>query len=395
MIIYIIVFIFIFTPILLYKGKQESKKINVYYILEFIVLFLLMGLRYRVGGDSIRYEEYYLNQPDILTLFKDGSWWRTGFQPGWTLLLATCKTITSSFVIVQLVQSFIVNGAVFTIGYRKCRHKYTFILLYFFMQYFYFNTEILREAIAVAIFLLGYDCLVKGKIIKYLFFCIISFCFHASASILFLLPIIYPYISKARGIKLYALLLLFVIIFRIFATYTAEVLINKVFSYNSMLQDKIEDAVSSGNLNIFGIIKSLINLLPLIFSLYFINKIKENNQDFRERNFIFIMLLLTSIGGIIYVPFVRFENYFTIYFLLFFTDLIYNRLIIRKYNDYVKLALVILIFSKLLWYNTVVSTKMHTSLNFRKYQLWIPYSSYLAPTKDKERERVIHNQSMQ
>ena len=105
MIIYIIVLIILLVP-LFFKQKQSAIKYNSYYWFEFFVLFLLMGLRFRVGGDSLRYELYYSYHPNLNELFAEGGWLTNeGFQPLWVLLQATCKSISDDFVIVQIINS--------------------------------------------------------------------------------------------------------------------------------------------------------------------------------------------------------------------------------------------------------------------------------------------------
>ena len=63
--LYILIFIILlyFVYKYDYKGKKSKKWTN-YYILM-IVLIVIAGLRYRLGIDSIRYEEQYKDFPTL------------------------------------------------------------------------------------------------------------------------------------------------------------------------------------------------------------------------------------------------------------------------------------------------------------------------------------------
>ena len=71
MYIYIIVLILLIIPFF-FRHEQSNSKYNNYYWFEFFVLFLFMGLRFRVGGDSLRYELYYSYHPNLEELFTKG-----------------------------------------------------------------------------------------------------------------------------------------------------------------------------------------------------------------------------------------------------------------------------------------------------------------------------------
>ena len=89
--------IYLFVLILLLLGlkydfRLGSKSADRYYIFECIVLVLLMGLRYHVGGDAIRYESYFEYSSDFQDILAYGIA-RSGFQPGWLILQGISKQL--------------------------------------------------------------------------------------------------------------------------------------------------------------------------------------------------------------------------------------------------------------------------------------------------------------
>lgn len=387
MIAYVVVFILLIIPIYQYRHHQADKSNITYYFVEFIILTFLMGLRYRVGGDSLRYEEYYLYQPSLSELFKIKNWVLEGFQPGWTLLCALCKSISSEFWVLQLTQSLIVNGIIFYCANKYCRYRYSFILIYFLTQYLYFNCEIMREAIAVSIFVFSFKYLVTRNYLKYYTFCTIAFLFHASAIILFILPLLYLFIAKKKGLRLYLTLLITAFCILLLSGLITAYLSTYIFSQNTFILAKINDIGTGSGLNIFGIIGKLLVLSPIIITQYCVTQ--SNKSDTEAENFILSMYLLVAIVGMFVLPLNRLENYFVIFFLMYFTNFICSSNYRRRLGALIPTTVLIFSISQFIWYYSLVVSNGTLNTEFRKYQRYVPYHSIIDPQKDSEREKAI------
>lgn len=391
MLIYFIVLLILIVPLFIYRGDQSSPLYNKYYWFECFVLILLMGLRYRVGGDSIRYEAYFLAHPTFAEYLQDKSWLdNQGFQPFWTIFQAICKSITDDFIIVQLLHSMFVNGIVFYFANRYVKARFTFIVLYYFLLYPYFSSEIMRESIAVSIFLLSYQYLVTKRYLKYFIFCFLAFMFHASASIMISLPFIYPILSKIRGIK--SLLFVFLIAFLIshFTVDLLGVLLDIFFSGNSLLETKADGILASKGLNIFGIINKLIEMFPVFLVLYYVNKSKAS-YIISQQQFIVLIYLILNIIGMIYLPLNRLQNYFSILFLVVFVDFLTRKE--YKLNNIwmMKIALMIMLAFKFLYYLSPLAGLTYFK-DFRNYEFYVPYHSVFDKEKELRRERSVNYQ---
>lgn len=371
-----------------FKREQNCRIYNKYYWFEFIVLFLFMGLRFRVGGDSIRYETYYSYANDLNQLFVKGAWnINEGFQPLWTIYQAACKTISDDFVVVQLINSFIVNGVIFYYANKNVRQRFTFVVIYYFLLYPYFNTEIMRESLAVVIFMLGYKYLVEKKYIRYFFACFIAFMFHASAVFLLILPFIYPFLSKSRGWKSYVLPLFLSLVVSYYISPLLEFVNSTFFMGNSMLSEKSDEVMQSGGLNIFGITMQLIYMFPIFLCMHIFQK-----REDKSSLFILNMYFFVSVIGMIFLPLVRLSNYFSIIFLCIYSDVIADREVLRKYRTIVKLSICILLFSRLSYYCQGMFGAEGKSKDFKMYEKYIPYHSIFDKEYDTQREKAIENQ---
>ncbi len=386
MLIYIFIFIFLLVPVVAFYGKEEKNRNNGYFWIEMVVLILFIGLRYKIGGDSIRYQDMFENETlKLPQLLSTREWWLMGYQPGWLLMMSLCKSITDNFVIVQLLESTAINGAVFWFARRNCKHPYTFVLLYYICHYLYFSTEILREGFAVASLIFGYTYLIRKSYLKYYCFAIIGFLFHASAFILFFLPLAFPILSHLKGMKSTIYVIAIALLAGMAVTPVASVITDIYIFSNNYWQNEVDKVTQYGGLNIFGIIGKTFWLLPAIISSIYLSP-NEEGKSFCGKNFILKSYLLISIIGIIFIPLQRLENYFVILFLMVFIDFITNRKYYRKYKLQIYSAVLILFTYQAVWYTGPMYTN---STGLRKYRRWMPYSSVLNPEKDQQRERAI------
>lgn len=192
--VYLILVILFMIPIFK-KWDLDIKDHNRYYWFLCISLILVAGFRNQVGGDSFTYMsdwQYYPQIQDlnlIMMVVKN-------YMPLWVILNSAIKTVVDDFVALQLIVSLVVNIATFHVVKNESRQKFAVVFVYALLQYLYFNCEVLREAIAVSIFYIAFYCLVKKDYIKYYILITISFLFHDSSIIYFVLPLVMKYIRK-------------------------------------------------------------------------------------------------------------------------------------------------------------------------------------------------------
>lgn len=176
------------NPYTIRKENQLSRK-NVAYSIMCCAFIFIAAFRDKIGGDTIMYMQSWKELPclgDLTFSYLDNS----RYQYGFNLIYSAVKTINDSFVSFQIVHAIIVNVTIFWIISKLTNYRFTAVLLYFILNYLEFNTEILRESLAVCCGIAGYYAFLKErKLIGWLFIAL-AFAFHVSAVILIIMPIV-------------------------------------------------------------------------------------------------------------------------------------------------------------------------------------------------------------
>ena len=143
-----------------YDGIEEddAHKQHRFWLMCFY-LICLTGFSYGLGGDKFVYMREFEEYPDTFTEVSDYVWLQFMLKsqmPGWTLLNLISRSVFHSFYAVQLIQSAAINTAVCYVASKSTHRWFLFLLIYFFtLQYFIFNTEVMREGLALSFSLVG------------------------------------------------------------------------------------------------------------------------------------------------------------------------------------------------------------------------------------------------
>ena len=374
--IYIIVLLFFLIGIFIFE--QNRKQGNRYYWFLCFLLILLWGLRYHIGGDSLRYEEHFAEYPLFSELrqfdFKDAS-----YQPIWYVYNSIIKSICNSFTLLQIVHSIIINVGFFVFFKKHSSRKFLLATLYYILWSPYFNAEILRESYSVLIFVFSYRYLIQKKYLKYYICCLFAILWHLSALFLFLVPIIYNVFNKINNIK--AVSLIFIV------SLSSFLILNYIFSqsifYILLLggAERLVSVYESGRaLNVNGILFKVILLLPAFFLLYHFSQSKENEKRVTILLYIFVELI-----GISFIPLQRLANYFLFYYLLLIVGA-YAETIGKKQNSLYIVCIFFNVITRFSYYCKELDT------NFYKYNLYYPYHSVFNPKIESDREYYISNE---
>lgn len=180
-------------PILLYAVSiyaKSGKKLLQW--LGSLVLILIVGLRFRIGGDSYNYELWYswidINGANPFLL-------ATKFAPLWTVFFVGSKIVGLSWLGFQFLHAVVL---VLLLRYAAKLWKADFgVLMFLFLialggRYFF---EVMREAIAAVLVAIGYIKKTERKGFLWPLSC--AFLFHYSA--ILMLPIFFTFsVSKFK-----------------------------------------------------------------------------------------------------------------------------------------------------------------------------------------------------
>src|SRR5690606_12351352 len=117
----------------------------------------------------LEYFNSFTNQIPKLGALKQEHFIMLRYESFWILLNSACKTIIDDFAVLQFIHTIFVNAVVFWFFNKYTKYKFTSLFIYLLFYYLYYNTEILRESIAISFFLLAYPALTAGKWFKYFF----------------------------------------------------------------------------------------------------------------------------------------------------------------------------------------------------------------------------------
>lgn len=317
--IYFFIILFLFVLVIVFDIIGYRKGYYVFLSLSLFIFILISGLRYKVGGDTLVYMEEYESLPTI-DEFSTFDISKTRYDYLWVVFCAFCKFFSGDYFFMQFVQAFIINIIYFYFICRNTSYRFTAILLYFLFGFLYFNTEIMRESVAIAVFLLAVQLYYSKKWLRYYTLCTIAFFIHSSALSLFL----FPFVSKIKlnNLFFYSLILLVLvsaILWQQFKEYIEYVAL--VSSIQSKVNSYVDNIDFDSNLKglIFGIF--LFALLPLLF--VFIAK-GNHMCSFREAPFLWLYISFGIFTIFNVIIFTRFQNYLFFPFIVFLSNLVFD-----------------------------------------------------------------------
>ena len=354
-----------------------------YFFAIFIFCTLMTGLRYRVGGDALAYEDYFSSYPDLRSymyfLNHDNEYF--GYQPLYLLFVAACKSISPDYYFYQFLHSVVFNSVFFWFINRYSKYKFTTVLIcYVFLLYFYLGYEIQREIFAICCFLIAYKYFLKNRWLPYYLMCIMAFTFHISAIFLFILP----FFKLIKFTKRFLVISLIISVPLLFSKLLFIDLLKVILITDSM--QKKGEAYSELDFSILGILFfyfiRVIVFIPFLF-YYSKNRSKENNYDW-----MFASLLWMSILSQVMVGFDRVNNYIYLPFVIFIADLAYT----NKNNFRFLFGKRLVILSAFLFIFSIIGVKLlvaNIGNRYYYYSVYFPYESIFDKKITRERERYI------
>lgn len=381
LILFTILFFLYLTEV---KGKRAWTLPGCYIV--WLLFVFVAGLRYRVGGDSLYYQDIYPSLPSFGEL-KNYGLYENGYGPLWYLFCATTKAIDNRFVVMQIVHALIINTAMIYFFNKYSRHLFACLLVYYVFYYLYFNMEILRESLAIAVFLFNMKNLINRKWGRYMLGSLVSLGFHLSAIVLFFLPILMKMLQK-KHIKLALTILIASIAGLLFILqnmaddleFLPLILLTKMHSYGTREVN-----------NINGIINDLMPffaywLIYIIHGRLIIGQQAEQRTDLLFKAF----LLFAFLGGFNEGIF-RFTNYLTPLAIAYSVDVVYT--VAKEKRKQLNLLVSCLAFLLLFAHKSYYYYKDTSGLadHTRRYELWYPYESVFTQKEHYGRELIFYN----
>lgn len=393
---YIILLMFVILGYV-YDYRKVTRMKSFWLLMMWLILVCIAGFRYHVGYDSRSYEYEYPDMPTLATL-SDYDFSDSRYQPLYILFTAVARSISSDFVVLQIIHAFWLNTVIFWFFRKFTRHTFVGLTLYFLMLFIPFNFEVLRESLAVSLFLLAWPYFLKQKWLPYYILCIIAFGFHISAMVMFLLPLIW--VTKLRKMFLYGkrtiiicliLIVVGLLIYQKFFEILKGIMILAMFSERiNMYSDSTMGGMA---LNINGVLMNLTRdaFYPLLAIYFLQKKLKYAEVDPEERDtmlkveMVSMCCIYTVILSIFIFILTRYNNYFLPVTLLGVSDFAFSRVRLRKRIVKINAFLWGVIFLPLFFMQSYNVT--FVKLDPPKYNIGMIYS-YNSQFNPQERKEV-------
>ena len=356
---------------------------STFYFFVFIVSTLMMGLRYRVGGDALVYEGMYHYLPNLnnISNYIRNFHNTNNFQPGYLYFVAVCKSIEPDYYFYQFIHSIIFNSIYFWFIKKNSKVPFTSLFIsYIFLVYFYFGFEIQREMFCICCFLLSYNYFLNNKWLPYYIICSFAIVFHISAIFLLFLPF-FKIINFSTRLIWFSLILSVPILLSklIFIDLIKVFLITESMKTKGEMYSEIEFSVLG---ILFFYFTRVIVFVPFLI-YYSKNKIFEKRYDW-----LFISIFWLSIFSQVMVGFDRLINYLYIPLVLFFADFLHNKQYVFTNflgRKMVNLSCYLFLFS-IIWIKCFIA---NFNNKYFFYYVYFPYESVFDKVETKGREDYI------
>lgn len=297
-----------------FRGNLVHKA-NMPYRFMCICFIILAGLRFFVGSDTHNYVYDFSVMPDLSKL-SEFHRLNSRYQFGWDAYVCIIKSIFGNFVFVQLITAIIVNVIIFWFIKRNTTNVFIALLCYYILNYFEYNMEIMREAIAVALGLIAMMLYSKGYKKYYVLLVFVAFEIHISAVILLIVPFLVNVKYTKKKIIVISLLSIIVPILFSHISGLTEIITLFAASDPEYLLEYLNQSLDSSR-NILYYILLFVSYLVLPVICIFILKEKT-----KYIGFVTAFIILRCLGMFTYA-FYRFGNYFEPFYWILLADAIY------------------------------------------------------------------------
>lgn len=386
----IYIFISLLIIFYIYKFDIRNQKSNRYlsYWFLFVLLVCLAGFRYYIGTDTYQYRQEYDSYPDIFN-FSYSDFTKVRYQPLWMILVMVLRFFSNSFMLLQFVVAVILNLGVFKRVLQFSPKPFVSIFIYFTLFYLLSNFELIRESVAVGIFLLfGLNYLLKKQFLKFYLCAIVCYLFHPGSIVLLLLPFV-P-IKPIRPSKAIPFVVGFAIIVISFKAYFFEYLAllfggnATIDGYGAGILNNYEDKKIGYYLNYY---------YPYFISIMLLLFFEKNKKVVPFTNYILLSIFFGVLSDLHYAL-LRFNNYLMLFSVVFYT---YSVILISKKYQISKMKTIVyfsLIYSlPFIYLYAIKPSSWVEGSKAMNYSRWFPYRSEFQDLTDDQREMVRYYNS--
>lgn len=179
---YILLICFLSLMALLYDDTEDIKLKSQFMWAAIIIFFVFFGFRGFILSDWTTYYPYFYDCDlnDILEWYPGSE---DHWEPGFTLLCLICKSILREYFFLQIVCSIIVTGLLLRFFRLRVDNIALALMIYIVFEGLVISTNLMRNSIAIVIFLNAIPYIEQRKFLPYLSLILLAMTFHFSAII--------------------------------------------------------------------------------------------------------------------------------------------------------------------------------------------------------------------
>ncbi|WP_297633619.1 EpsG family protein [uncultured Clostridium sp.] len=247
-------------------------------VCSFLPLFLVSAVRYGLGTDY-----FYRYVPGFLSV---ESGHNGGYEIGFYLINKIVAICTSNYQWLFVLTSVLICGFIYLAIYEQSEYILLSIILFVITTTYFISMNVVRQSVAVAIFLYALKYAINRDIKKYFIFILIAALIHMSAFIYF--PIYFLFNKKIKTHIIVSIISILCMPF-----------IYDIFIYILSFTKYIGYFHTAFNKGVFDYWSFIINLGILLFGYAFYKKLKNDRKYMVMLNLQFITVELLLFSAVI------------------------------------------------------------------------------------------------
>lgn len=337
MAIYLFYLVYFIIITFFYLNKKKKNRNNKKYLIcAFLPLILIAGLRSEnVGIDTKQFTDAF----KTIVKMDPSSFGKLRYEYGFSYLCWVLGKLSIEPKILIFSTSFFINFSVARFIYKNSENIPFSTVLYILCNFFFSYMNIMRQAIAIAIILWGYEYLKKNKYIRFCIFVMIASLFHGSA----ILALIFIFLKKFEYNKYF--------IGIVFCVSIISILFGKnLFMLFASISPRLFNYVG-GNFDKENYVAALLNFIVYLVSYIFgFICLKKSSDDIfknkeNKNNILVGIMAMTVIFSALTMRvslFNRFTPYFSIFMIIWLSNSVSK---IKNINSrFIYILIIILLF---------------------------------------------------
>ncbi|MBE6554654.1 MAG: EpsG family protein [Ruminococcaceae bacterium] len=182
-------------------ARDTDRDRRIFSTLTLVLLLFFAACRApSVGRDTASFIDVFLKLRGrgLLDILRFSSW----TEPGFRLLCALVGLFTANGQWLIAVTSLLIHGSVARFICRHSRNIYLSFFLYVTLMIYPFYFSMMRQALAVAVWLFAYGFLKKRKLVPYLLLVLLAASFHTSALLFLVCPLLALVRVDRQGLRI-------------------------------------------------------------------------------------------------------------------------------------------------------------------------------------------------